>query len=92
MGQIRDRMAADLALRGLSAGTRAAYLRHAQKSRVYHKRSPHELGVGHVRTWVLHLLQVKSHNPNTVNVCIAALRFLFETTRPRRLRLGLPFR
>ena len=83
MGQIRDRMAADLALRGLSLGTRAAYLRYAQKFVAFHKRSPHELGVEHVRTWVLHLLQVKGRNPNTVNVYIAALRFLFETTLQR---------
>ncbi|TAK32827.1 MAG: integrase [Myxococcaceae bacterium] len=83
MGQIRDRMAADLALRGLSSATRAAYLRYAQKFVAFHKRSPHELGVEHVRTWVLHLLQVKGRNPNTVNVCIAALRFLFETTLQR---------
>ena len=83
MGQIRDRMAADLALRGLSAATCEAYLRYAQKFVAYHKRSPHELGVEHVRTWVLHLLQAKGRNPNTVNVCIAALRFLFETTLQR---------
>jgi len=76
-------MAADLALRGLSSATRAAYLRYAQKFVAFHKRSPHELGVEHVRTWVLHLLQVKGRNPNTVNVCIAALRFLFETTLQR---------
>ena len=76
-------MAADLALRGLSAGTCAAYLRYAQKFVAYHKRSPHELGVEHVRTWVLHLLQAQGRNPNTVNVCIAALRFLFGTTLER---------
>ena len=83
MGQIRDRMAADLALRGLSASTCELYLRYAQAFVAFHKRSPHELGVEHVRTWVLHLLQVKGRNPSTVNVSIAALRFLFETTLQR---------
>ena len=76
-------MAADLALRGLSAATCEAYLRYAQKFVAYHKRSPHELGVEHVRTWVLHLLQAQGRNPNTVNVCISALRFLFGTTLER---------
>ena len=83
MGEIRDRMAADLALRGLSARTCEAYLRYAQKFVAYHRRSPHELGVEHVRTWVLHLLQSQGRNPNTVNVGISALRFLFGTTLQR---------
>ena len=83
MGKIRDRMAADLELRGLTPNTREAYLRYAQKFVAFHKRSPHELGVEHVRTWVLHLLQVKGRNPRTVNVYIAALRFLFGTTLQR---------
>lgn len=83
MGQIRDRMAANLELRGLSPWTREAYLRYAQKFVAFHKRSPRELGVEHVRTWVLHLLQVEGHNPQTVNVHIAALRFLFNTTLQR---------
>jgi hypothetical protein len=46
MGQIRDRMAADLALRGLSAGMCAAYLRFAQRFVAFHMKSPHELGTG----------------------------------------------
>ena len=83
MGQLRDRMAADLALRGLSSATCAAYLRYVEKFVVFHKRSPRELGVEHVRMWVLHLLQVLGRNPNTVNVCIVALRFLFDTTLQR---------
>jgi integrase/recombinase XerD len=83
MGEIRDRMAADLALRGLTAGTREAYLRYAQTFVAFHMRSPRELGTEHVRTWVLHLLQVKGRNPRTVNVYIAALRFLFGTTLQR---------
>ncbi len=49
----------------------------------FHMESPHELGTEHVRTWALHLLQVKGRNANTVNVAIMALRFLFGTTFQR---------
>jgi integrase/recombinase XerD len=80
MGEIRDRMAEDLALRGLSASTRKSYLQFATKFVVFHKRSPRELGTEHVRAWILHLLHEKGHNPRTVNVYIAALRFLFAVT------------
>lgn len=59
MGKIRDRMAADLAPRGLSPATCEVYLRYAQKFVAFHMRSPIELGTEHVRSWVLHLLQVK---------------------------------
>lgn len=83
MGKIRDRMEADLALRGLSPATCEVYLRYAQKFVAFHMRSPVELGTEHVRTWVLHLLHVKGRHPGTVNIYIAALRFLFGVTLQR---------
>jgi len=73
-------MAEDLALRGLSASTRESYLRFTTKFVAFHMRSPRELGTEHVRAWILHLLHEKGRNPRTVNVYIAALRFLFTVT------------
>jgi integrase/recombinase XerD len=83
MGQIRDRMVADLALRGAARNTCKAYLRYARAFVAFHRRSPADLGTEHVRAWVLHLLPVTHRNPRTVNVAIAALRFLFDTTLQR---------
>ncbi len=83
MGQIRDRMAQDLTLRGFTEGTCEAYLRYAQAFVAFHKTSPTELGTEHVRTWILHLLKVLRRSPSTVNVHIAALRFLFVVTLMR---------
>ena len=80
MGQIRDRMVADLALRGLAKETSEVYLRYARAFTAFHKRSPSELGTEHVRAWVLHLLRERHSNPRTVNVALAALRFLFTIT------------
>ena len=48
----------------------------------FHMQSPHELGTEHVRTWALHLLQVKGRNANTVNVAIMALRSLLRDDVP----------
>jgi len=80
MGEIRDRMVEDLALRGLARGTCESYLRYARNFVAFHKRSPTELGTEHVRAWLLHLLQHKCHDPRTVNVAVVALRFLFNIT------------
>ena len=83
MGEIRDRMVADLTLRGAAQNTCEAYLRFAHAFVAFHRRSPTELGTEHVRAWLLHLLQEKRRSPRTVNVAIAALRFLFEVTLGR---------
>lgn len=80
MGEIRDRMTEDLALRGLSAQTSEAYLRCAKSFVAFHRRCPRELGTEHVRTYILHLLHEKGLTPRTVNVTVAALRFLFTVT------------
>jgi site-specific recombinase XerD len=42
--------------------------------------SPTKLCTEHVRAWLLHLIQVKRLSPSSVNVAIAALRFLFDIT------------
>lgn len=80
MGQIRDRMVADLTLRGAARGTCELYLRFARAFIVFHQRSPTELGTEQVRAWLLHLIQHERKSPRTVNVAIAALRFLFTYT------------
>ena len=83
MGQIRDRMAEDLALRGFSPGTCASYLRYAQAFVAFFMVSPTRLGTEHVRAWLLHLIQAKHRSPSTVNVATAAVRFLYGTTLQR---------
>jgi site-specific recombinase XerD len=80
MGQIRDRMEADLALRGAAKGTCAVYLRYAAAFVAFFMRPPTQLGTDHVRAWLLHMLRDMRRSPRTVNVARAALRFLFDVT------------
>lgn len=80
MGKIRDRMVADLALRGLAVTTSERYLRCARSFVAFHMRSPTELTTEDVRSWLLHLVRDKKCSPRTINVAIASLRFLFRTT------------
>ncbi len=44
MGRLRDRMAEDLLLRGLSPSTRRNYLLYCKKFAGFYGRSPEELG------------------------------------------------
>lgn len=94
MGQIQDKMKQDLALRGLAPTTRAQYLGHARVLVAHFKRSPLELGNEHVRQWVLWMLTEKQLDPASVNVAIAAVRFLFATTlgRPEVMEGIVPVR
>lgn len=79
MGKHRERMAQDLALRGIATTTTEVYLKHARQFVAHFGRSADELGTEHVREWLLWLLQVKKLDPASVNVSIAALRQLFTT-------------
>lgn len=77
-------------MRGLSAATHESYVGYARAFVAHFKRSPTELGAEHVRVWILHLLTVLDRSASTVNVAIAALRFLFGTTLKRpEVMLGI---
>ena len=79
MGQLRDRMDADLQLRGLSENTRRLYLRCARDFAAYCGRSPAVVGTEEVRAFLRHLVDTR-RAPSTCGVYAAALRF--STTRP----------
>lgn len=83
MGKHRDRMAEELALRGMAANTCGNYLQYAHRFVAHHGRSADELGTEDVRRWLLFLLEEKQLKPATVNIAIASLRYLF-------LSLGRP--
>jgi site-specific recombinase XerD len=83
MGELRERMRQDLTLRGFSSSTHEAYLRQARAFVAHFRRPASTLGTEDVRTWVLHLLTVLGRSAASVNLAIAALRFLFGTTLKR---------
>jgi len=83
MGKLRDRMEADLRLRNLRPGTQANYLGNARAFAAYHRRSPAEMGWEEVRSFLLHLREVKGLSPSTQKVYVAALKFLYTVTLDR---------
>jgi integrase/recombinase XerD len=100
MTPLRKRMLEELQLRNLSAATITAYLGAVRRFAKHFGRSPEQLGPDHVRQYLLHLLNDKKDNFNTIQVYRGALKFLYvrvlkqswfseEISAPKR-RLRLP--
>jgi site-specific recombinase XerD len=83
MGELKDRMEADLRLQNLRPTTQKAYLRYAYDYTKYHMKSPTEMGEEEVREYLLHLLEERELKPSSVKVHGAALKFLYDVTLKR---------
>lgn len=83
--QILSRMADDLKLRGLAAGTQHDYLMHAQLFMRWADRPVEDMNEENIREYLSHLLSDKKLTPATVNTYNCALRFLFAVTLDRNL-------
>lgn len=59
MGQLRDRMEADLRLGGYAPSTRKIYLGYARLFAKYHMRSPAQMGEAKIRQYLLHMVEEK---------------------------------
>jgi site-specific recombinase XerD len=83
MGRIRERMEADLKLKGFAPTTSKEYLLRARNFVAYYRRSPEELGEEDVRKFLLHLVDERGVRAATHRMYVAALRFLFAVTLKR---------
>jgi integrase/recombinase XerD len=83
MTPLRQRMLDDMRMRNMSRHTQRAYLRAvAQFAQHFHK-SPDQLGIEHVRTFLLHLINERHVTPSTYNQARCALHFFFRVTLGR---------
>lgn len=83
MGQLQDRMEADLKIAGYSPSTRKIYLIYARKFVAHFRRSPAEMGADQVRYFLLHLIEHCRTSRETVRQVRSALRFLYAVTLGR---------
>lgn len=83
MKTIGQKMADDLALRGMARHTIETYLRYARQFASHCQKPPRRATTDDVRTFLLHLRQQRKLSARTANVAIAALRFLFDVTLGR---------
>ena len=93
MERLRDRMAVDLRLRGMSPVTQRMYLGCVERFVVYHhRRSPQALGEAEIRSFLDHLVVERQLSRSTQRVHVAAIRFLYEVTLDRPVTVQrIPF-
>jgi integrase/recombinase XerD len=76
-------MTEELVRRNYSESTRECYIRTIKEFAAYFNCSPDRLGLEHIRIFQAHLFSDRKLSPNTVNQCLAALRFFFVKTLHR---------
>ncbi|MHC4213415.1 MAG: tyrosine-type recombinase/integrase [Planctomycetota bacterium] len=87
MGQLRDRMQADLKIGGYSPSTQKVYLLYARQFAAHYMRSPAEMGADEVRQFLLHLLEEREISRETLRQVRSALRFLYGVTLNRPIEV-----
>jgi len=82
MGELRDRMEADLRVAGYRESTQRIYLRSVKGFAAHFMRAPTELGAEEVRSYFLHLTE-RGISPSTQRIVRASLAFLYQVTLNR---------
>lgn len=80
MTPLRQRMTEDMGVRNLSPSTQYHYIRQVANFAKHFGKSPELLGPEEIRTYQVHLVQVKRASWAVLNQCVCALRFLYRTT------------
>jgi site-specific recombinase XerD len=88
MTPLRQRMIETMQLRGLAERTQESYLGAVQQLARHYGKSPDLLTEEELRQYFLFLRNEKHLAPNTTNVVLHALRFLFLYTLQRPFPLG----
>jgi site-specific recombinase XerD len=77
MTPLRQRLLEDLQRRNYAPKTISCYVQHVAQFARHFGRSPEQLGADEIRTWQLHLLQVKHASWSAYNQSACALRFFY---------------
>jgi integrase/recombinase XerD len=83
MSTLREKMLAELQLRGITPRTQTAYLREVANLENYFNKSPEELGAEEVKEYLVHLLEDRKLSEGTYKYYVAGIKFLYRTTLNR---------
>jgi site-specific recombinase XerD len=86
MGELREKMEANLKIGGYSQGTQEIYLHYARQYAKYFGRSPAEMGSDEVRQFLLHFVS-HEYSRSTLKQIRAALKFLYTVTLNRPIEV-----
>jgi integrase/recombinase XerD len=84
MSTLREQMAADLQLRGLTPKTQGVYLREVSNYAKYFGKSPDQLGEEELRQYLLYLLKERQLATGTYRFYFQGLKFLYTHTLKRQ--------
>jgi integrase/recombinase XerD len=83
MNTLREKMLAELQLRGITPRTQTAYLREVANLENYFNKSPEGLGEEEVKEYLVHLLEDRGLSSGTYKYYAAGIKFLYRTTLNR---------
>ena len=77
---LRQRMIEDMQVRNLSSSTRDTYLLQVSLFARHFRKSPTVLGPEELRSYQVYLINDKKLSPSSIQIAVAALRFLYKIT------------
>jgi site-specific recombinase XerD len=80
MTVLRERMLADMQLRGLAEKTQEAYLRAVRQLAAYYGKPPDQVDEEELRQYFLFLKNEKKASRSTCTIALCGLKFFFERT------------
>ncbi|MCP4041727.1 MAG: tyrosine-type recombinase/integrase [Gammaproteobacteria bacterium] len=83
MTPLRQRMLADMQLRGLAPKTQEGYLRVVRQVAEYYGQAPDQLSEEQIRQYFLYLKNEKHAARSTVTLALCGLKFFYEQTLQR---------
>jgi len=90
--ELTRRMADDMKLRNYSQSTIDAYTYHLGKFAEFLGKSPLEAAPEDIRSFQLHMIEVRKIQWSSFNQAVCGLRFFFRTTSPRSWHVDMiPF-
>lgn len=83
MTELRRRMIQAMTIRGFSPRTHASYIGAVRRLAQHYRRSPDELSVDEVQSYLAHLITTRRLSWSTCNIAAQAFRFLYHVTLGR---------
>ena len=87
MTKLRERMIADLQLKGLSPSTIQAYVQAVRRLARHYNQSPEKLGEQEIRDYFLHLQNDRKYASSSMKIALTAIKFLYQTTLQREWKV-----
>src|SRR5687768_6611013 len=83
MTPLRQRMLEDLRIRNYAPKTQAIYIQGVARFAAHFGQSPDRLDAEQIRTYLVHLIEVRRVSWSLFNQTVCALRFLYKVTLGR---------